>query len=85
MDIKLNLSYYASIMLDDFKDLLCLKLCWHNWPGPNMEYIGTLQADSFKLCIVHDIIDLCKNSYLLIKIGCIGYCANSRLYAALEI
>ena len=23
MDIKLNLSYYASIMLDAFKDLLC--------------------------------------------------------------
>ena len=30
MDIKLNLSYYASIMLDAFKDLLCLKLCWYN-------------------------------------------------------
>ena len=35
MDIKLNLSYYASIMLDAFKDLLCSKLCWHNRPGPN--------------------------------------------------
>ena len=29
MDIKLNLSYYASIMLDAFSDLLCSKLCWH--------------------------------------------------------
>ena len=33
MDIKLNLPYYASIMLDAFKDLLCSKLCWHNRPG----------------------------------------------------
>ena len=32
---KLNLSYYASIMLDAFKDLLCSKLCWHNRPGPS--------------------------------------------------
>ena len=37
MDIKLNfnLSFYASIMLDAFKDLLCSKLCWHNRPGPS--------------------------------------------------
>ena len=34
MDIKLNLSYYASIMLDAFNNLLCSKLCWHNRPGP---------------------------------------------------
>ena len=26
-DIKLNLSYYASIVLDSFKDLLCSELC----------------------------------------------------------
>ena len=30
MDIKLNLSYYARIILDAYKDLLCSKLCWHN-------------------------------------------------------
>ena len=40
MDIKLNLSYYASIMLDAFQDLLCSKLCWHNRPGPNL-HAGT--------------------------------------------
>ena len=34
MDIKLNVSYYASIILDAFKDLLCSKLCWNNRPGP---------------------------------------------------
>ena len=28
--VKLNFSYYASITLDAFKDLLCSKLCWHN-------------------------------------------------------
>ena len=39
MDIKLNLSYYASIMLDTFKDLLCSKLCWHNRPGPNPKHL----------------------------------------------
>ena len=33
MDIKLNLTYYANIMLDTFIDLLCSKLCWHNRPG----------------------------------------------------
>ena len=37
MDIKLKLSYYTSIMLDTFKDLLCLKLCWHNRPGPTLD------------------------------------------------
>ena len=26
----LNLSYYASIMLNALRDLLCSKLCWHN-------------------------------------------------------
>ena len=34
MDIKLKLTYNASIMLDAFKDLLCSQLCWHNRPGP---------------------------------------------------
>ena len=34
MDIKLYLSYYASIMLNAFGDLLYSKLCWHNRPGP---------------------------------------------------
>ena len=27
-------TYYASIMLNAFKCLLCSKLCWHNRPGP---------------------------------------------------
>ena len=40
MDIKLNLSYFASIMLDAFEDLLCSKLCWHNRPGPNTNLTG---------------------------------------------
>ena len=30
-----NLSYYASIMLDVFRDLLYSKLCWCNRPGPS--------------------------------------------------
>ena len=34
-NIKLNLSYYASIMLNVFRDLLCSNLCWHNRPAPN--------------------------------------------------
>ena len=34
LDIKLNLSYYASIMLDAFRDLLCSKSCRHNRPRP---------------------------------------------------
>ena len=37
MDIKLNLSCYASIMPDAFKDLLCSKLCWHNRPVPSAQ------------------------------------------------
>ena len=32
MDIKLNLSYYASITLNAFRDLLCPKLCLHTTP-----------------------------------------------------
>ena len=35
MDMKLNLSYYASIMVDAVKDLLCLKLSWRNRSGPS--------------------------------------------------
>ena len=31
---ELNPTYYASIMLDAFNNLLCSKLCWHNRPGP---------------------------------------------------
>ena len=38
MDIKLNLSYCASIMLNAFKDLLCSKLYWHNRSGPMYHY-----------------------------------------------
>ena len=29
-----NYSYYAGIMLNAFSDLLCSKLCWHNWLVP---------------------------------------------------
>ena len=29
-----NISYYASIMLNVFSDLLCSKICWHNWLVP---------------------------------------------------
>ena len=43
---ELNPTYYASIMLDAFNNLLCLKLCCHNRPGP----IGYLNAiSSFKI------------------------------------
>ena len=35
--IALKSSYYASIMLDAFRDLLCSKLCWHNRSGPIQE------------------------------------------------
>ena len=38
MDIKLNPTYYASIMLDAFSDLLCSELCWDNRPGPKLNY-----------------------------------------------
>ena len=53
MDIKLNLSYYASIMLDAFKDLLCSKLCWHNRPRPSSNAFGkNLTNDGIKhMCI----------------------------------
>ena len=30
-----NISYYASIMLNAFSDLLCSELCWHNRLGPS--------------------------------------------------
>ena len=42
MNIKQNLSYYASIMLDAFIDLLCSTLCWHNRPGPTHMYVQSL-------------------------------------------
>ena len=28
------ISYYVGIMLNAFSDLLCSKLCWHNWLVP---------------------------------------------------
>ena len=46
MDIKLNLSYYAIIMLHAFKDLLCLKLCWNNRPGPIAESLVVSSSTS---------------------------------------
>ena len=33
--ILINLFYYAKIMQNAFKNLLCPKLYWHNRPGPN--------------------------------------------------
>ena len=30
-----NLAYYAGIMLDAFRYLLCSKLCRHNWHKPS--------------------------------------------------
>ena len=47
MNIKLNLSHYASIMLDAFKDVLCSKLCWHNRPGSNK--INSMKKDFLKI------------------------------------
>ena len=31
---ELNPTYYAGLMLDTFKDLLCSTSCWYNRPGP---------------------------------------------------
>ena len=40
-------SYYAGIMLNAFSDLLCSKLCWHNWLVPNQ--IKFTAARHFKM------------------------------------
>ena len=50
MDIKLNLFYYASIILHAFIDLLCSKLCWHNRPGPNIDYTDWNGGVNSKIC-----------------------------------
>ena len=36
---ELNPTYYASIMLHTFNNLLCSKLCWHNRLGPSHIHI----------------------------------------------
>jgi len=36
-------SYCAAIMLNAFANLLCSKLCWHNWRKPTNE-IATFSA-----------------------------------------
>ena len=33
-----NLAYYAGIMLDAFRYLLCSKLCRHNWRKPTVRF-----------------------------------------------
>ena len=40
---ELNPTYYASIMLDAFNNLLCSKLCWYNRPGPNTNRVNVLE------------------------------------------
>ena len=42
VEIFKNISYYAGIMLNAFTDLLCSKLCWHNWMVPNPYYAPLL-------------------------------------------
>ena len=49
---ELNPSYYAGIMLDAFKDLLCSKLCWHNRPGPISK---ASDSQNFNLLVVFHI------------------------------
>ena len=44
-----NIFYYAGIMLNAFSDLLCSKLCWHNWLVPI----------SHTFCIVEDM-NMCQ-------------------------
>ena len=51
-----NLSYYAGIILNAFSDLLCLKLCWHNWLVPNPHpgiIVGRLEPDQVWKSIFH--------------------------------
>jgi len=39
-------SYYAGIMLNAFGNLLCSKLCWHNWRKPTHVDKVTIQPSS---------------------------------------
>ena len=45
-------TYYAGIMPDAFKYLLCQNLCRHNWPGPSIQVINqrNVVIDLFALC-----------------------------------
>ena len=45
-----NISYYASIMLNAFRDLLCSELCWHNDLGliTFQHFEGNLSLTSLK-------------------------------------
>ena len=38
-----SISYYAGIMPNAFSDLLCSKLCWHNWLVPSHQIISNIQ------------------------------------------
>ena len=68
MDIKLNLAYYASIMLNAIRDLLCLKLCWHNrpWPTPSLNMVLLKISHSFMtglhVWLFEQLTIICKNS-----------------------
>ena len=39
-----NLAYYAGIMLDTFRYLLCSKLCRHNWRKPKLQACGPKES-----------------------------------------
>ena len=86
MDIKQNFSYYASIMLNSFKGLLCSTLCWHNRPGPNgsatwSKYIANVSAEKSKavMSINFTVRDACikHNNYYEQNFSCI----NGQLYS----
>ena len=48
---KPNTSYYAGIMLDAFRYLLCSKLCWHNWRKPNADWrVRKCNSQCLSLC-----------------------------------
>ena len=50
-------SYYAGIMLNAFSDLLCSKLCWHNWLVPTHQeacgnYAGIIVSTMSRIIIL---------------------------------
>ena len=47
-------AYYSSIILIKIESLLCLKLCWHNLPGPSVQPLCTESPKYFPQSVLQE-------------------------------
>ena len=81
-------THYAGIMLDAFLNLLCSKLCWHNWRKPNPLPLPNKVQDHLAKVIVFSTLDL-QSSYWQLPVSTkdwekTAFCPGPRLSVLLN-